>query len=36
MKNEETKIENNNYEPNIVQDVTPENKKNGKTKKLLQ
>ena len=35
MKNEETKIENNNYEPNIVQDVTPENKKNGKTKKII-
>ena len=35
MNKTETKIEKNNYEPSVAQDVTPENKKNSKTKKII-
>ena len=35
MNKEAIKIENNNYEPSVAQDVTPENKKNNNTKKII-
>lgn len=35
MKKEETRIEKNNYEPSVAQDVTPETNKKSKTKKII-